>query len=238
MKYKRALLVILLTAVTAPMSRVLCKDSSTYLPGKKADSNWQKWECSQDELFKKLYCTHQALVYLVKINDRLYPHTPFKAHRACHRGKLPISSKEIESCVALMSKAESVQPLLQLVSSFEKSDMKIDKTYLKEIVLAIIETLSTVLENYNGKKGVKIKKLLDKLVDLVERIDDVPVEEALTIINLVGGKLPKIIEKYKLKSKLTWKRLFKRYWWVSPVVSSSFITTLVVRHTLFRKQTA
>ena len=66
------------------------------------------------------------------------------------------------------------------------------------------------------------KTTFETILEISERINQLPIAEVLSAIDMLVTELPPFLEKYELHSTLTWKNWLKKYWWVPPVFGAWF----------------
>jgi len=64
---------------------------------------------------------------------------------------------------------------------------------------------------------ILMKTALNNLLEISEKINQLPIAEILNTIDMLAKELPPFLEKYEFHSKITWKAWLKKYWWVPPI---------------------
>jgi len=128
----------------------------------------------------------------------------------------------IKACLEQMINAESLQPLIILLQQTPYHIVK-NKFFMYEYFLLIF----TIYRQFFFQDCKEISDLLTKttlntIMEISEKLNDLPIAEVLNAIDMLAKELPPFLEKYELNSSLTWKVWVKKYWWVPPIFTGWF----------------
>jgi hypothetical protein len=73
------------------------------------------------------------------------------------------------------------------------------------------------LHEYKKNSHTLIRTAIKNLLEISEKINQLPITEILNTIDMLAKELPPFLEKYEFHSKITWKAWLKKYWWVPPI---------------------
>jgi hypothetical protein len=119
--------------------------------------------------------------------------------------------------------SESIAPLLLLLKKVKKYHLLQDYQFFHEFFLLIFTVHKQILFNECEGEAYSLKKTtLTTILEISEKINQLPIAEVLSAIDMLVTELPPFLEKYEFHSTITWKNWFKKYWWVPPVFGAWF----------------
>jgi len=165
--------------------------------------------CFLSRLCKQNYCYKPCNVILqgdfIQIESVLFFH---------HRTK---------TCLHRMLQTESLQPLLLLLQDIRHYHYLQDTLFVYELFLLIFTVHKQILfHECEDSSHTLTKTTLNTIIEISEKINQLPIAEVLNAIDMLVKELPPFLEKYEFNSAISWKAWFKKYWWVPPVFGAWF----------------
>jgi len=120
----------------------------------------------------------------------------------------------IKQCVIEIQQKNTIAPFLELADEFKKYCCVDNFLFLKEfLTLTFIVGKYIILEHHN-------RISIQQIIEVYDKINELPIEEILHAIDLITEQLPAIVEEYELNNKeISWQQWFKKYWWTLPIVA-------------------
>ena len=128
------------------------------------------------------------------------------------------SHRIIRSCIKKIVETESLQPLITLVHKVKKHNLIHNNRFFHEFLILIFTIYKQILFKECETKPHNVKKSTLETIMLANNIiNQLPIAEILSAIDMLVTELPPFFEKYELNSKISWKKWLQKYWWVPPV---------------------
>lgn len=128
-----------------------------------------------------------------------------------------------KACLQSMIQTKSLQPILLLLQDTRHYYYLQDSSFMYELFLLIFTIHKQIIFNECEENPHVLKHItLDTILEISERINQLPIAEVLNAIDMLVKELPPFLEKYEFHSTITWKAWFKKYWWVPPVFGAWF----------------
>lgn len=136
----------------------------------------------------------------------------------------------IKACICAMQKTKSLKPLLQLSRSFEKYLYMHNITFIHELCMLFFIIHKQIIMQTCAEKPQIFKTIdLEKILEISEKINQLPIAEVLNAIDMLVTELPPFLEKYEFNSKISWQQWLKKYWWVPPIFGGWFGLKILLR---------
>lgn len=123
------------------------------------------------------------------------------------------SHPNIISCMKVMNQTKTLEPLIELWQDIEQYKHIHDTLLMREFLILVyamyIDLHSQLCAHQKNNRAII----------LLETIESLPLEEILQAIDILSKELPSLLDKYELKSDMSWKEWFKKYWWAPPLVT-------------------
>jgi hypothetical protein len=138
------------------------------------------------------------------------------------------SDQRIIDCLQRMEQQASLTPLLQLSSSLYSYTPQ-QTPFIKELALLLFIIYKQILlEEYKKSPEMLKASTINSIVEMSEKINQLPIGEILNTIDMLAKELPPFLEKYEFNSPLSWKQWLKKYWWVPPVFGGWFALKILL----------
>ncbi len=132
------------------------------------------------------------------------------------------TDKKIKLCIQKMCETSSLKPIVALL---KKTGFYCDNNsqFSYELFLLLFTVYKQILLQECGENKQTLKNTsLATIIELGEKINQLPIAEVLTTIDMLMTELPPFLEKYEFNSTISWKKWIKKYWWVPPIVGGWF----------------
>jgi hypothetical protein len=166
-------------------------------------------------------CLTDSTHLLSRLDEQRYHYKPCnmcEQHDYIQIDTAIFSYPAIRNCIKKIVATESLQPLIQLLHKVKHHRLIHNNKFFHEVLILIFTIYKQILFNECEKKQQSIKKSTLETIMLVNNIiNQLPIAEILSTIDMLVTELPPFFEKYELHSHMSWKNWFKKYWWVPPV---------------------
>ena len=136
---------------------------------------------------------------------------------------------KVKVCIQKMRITQSLKPIISLLGTTKHSYLDYDNELIHEIFLLIFTIHKQILlEKYKEKPHLFKTLDLSTILEISERINQLPIAEVLNAIDMLITELPPFLEKYEFNSKVSWKEWLKKYWWVPPIFSGWFALKILL----------
>jgi hypothetical protein len=160
--------------------------------------------------------------FLSYLHEHHYSYKPCNAieHNNCIQiDSIIFFHQKIQTCLRTMIKTKSLQPILLLQQRLDLHD----NLFMYELFLLIFTIHKQILLNTCSECSYTLTKTtLNTILEVSEKINQLPIAEVLNMIDMLVKELPPFLEKYELHSSIPWKAWFKKYWWVPPFFGAWF----------------
>jgi hypothetical protein len=131
-------------------------------------------------------------------------------------------------CIRRIIATASLKPLLALLHTTHKHYFAVDQQFLRELFSLIFIIYKQIIFNECAEQTVVLKKTtLETIIEISDKINQLPIAEILNAIDMLINELPPFLEKYEFHTKLTWKEWMSKYWWVPPVFGGWFVLKIL-----------
>jgi len=163
------------------------------------------------------------LSHLHKKNYRYKPCNTIEQKNCIQIDSTLFFHPKIRSCFHKVLHTKSVQPIIQLLQETIHPSNFRNTIFVHEIFLLIFTVYKQILlQECKEHDHVLKKTTLTTIVEVGDKINQLPIAEVLSAIDMLMTELPPFLEKYELNSAITWRTWIKKYWWVPPVFGGWF----------------
>jgi hypothetical protein len=128
-----------------------------------------------------------------------------------------------KSCLCKVLQTGSLNPIVTLLKEATYAAHVKDHALVHETFLLIFTVHKQILFQQCKEHHHFLKKTtVNTLVEVSDKINQLPIAEVLDAIDMLMTELPPFLEKYELTSTITWRNWLKKYWWVPPVFGGWF----------------
>lgn len=122
---------------------------------------------------------------------------------------------DVVLCIEQMRNHNSLTPLIWLSDSFRKMKGLNDELFLKEFLLLHLAVQHNIGVHNSGEQGSLREETVQGVTGIYRaNFNNLPIEQILEGINLVGQELPLIIENLEVNNPdLTWKEIWQKNKW-------------------------
>ncbi len=127
---------------------------------------------------------------------------------------------EVRHCIELMNHQNSLTPLIWLSDSFQKMKCLEDEQFIKEFLLLHLAIQHNIGVHSSGTNGALREETIQEVAKIyrLTPLNQLPIEDILGAINMLGEELPPLIEQLELNNPdLTWKQWFQKNKWAIPL---------------------
>lgn len=138
-------------------------------------------------------------------------------------------NKKIIKCIEEIESTTSLKPILQLSQNINDYAFVQDHQFMRELFLLLFTIQKQILLQKCAEKPDILKKnTLATILEISEKINQLPIAEILNAIDMLVTELPPFLEKYEFHSQMSWKDWLKKYWWVPPIFGSWFTLKILL----------
>lgn len=172
---------------------------------------------------QRLSQTKHLLSYLNTKNYQLHTDIVIKTNTCILYNDIAFDHYKIVACIYALNRQHSLEPLIALLREAEQYRQIQSDNFIKELLMLIIITYKEILLDTACSKHTETKKsVLETIINISHKLDQLPIAELLNAIDMLTQELPRFLEKYEFHSDLTWKEWLKKYWWIPPVIVAWF----------------
>ena len=132
-------------------------------------------------------------------------------------------------CLQKVLRTGSLKPIITLLQKTSDQLNSQSPRFIHEIFLLIFTVYKQILlQECNEHHHVLKKTTLTTIIEVSDKINQLPIAEVLSAIDMLMTELPPFLEKYELTSTITWKNWLKKYWWVPPVFGGWFALRILL----------
>jgi len=136
---------------------------------------------------------------------------------------------KVQSCIQKMRNTQSLNPVISLLQKITRDYFSQDEPFIRETFLLLFLIHKQIfLEKYTEKPQALKTVNLNTILEISERINQLPIAEVLNAIDMLMTELPPFLEKYEFNSKISWKEWLKKYWWVPPIFGGWFALKILL----------
>ena len=180
-----------------------------------------------------IQCLAESTYFLSRLHKQFYCYQPSNVivqNNCIQIDSVSFLHRAIRSCLKKIIRTESLNPLLMLLQEAQYYQITQDNLFFHECFLLIFVIHKQILFYECEHNGYVLKKTtLDTIIEISNTINQLPISEVLSAIDMLINELPPFVEKYELNSKITWKNWLKKYWWVPPIFSVWFGLKILLR---------
>jgi hypothetical protein len=173
-----------------------------------------------------MQCVARSLDFLSLLDEQQYCFKLCDCVRDTHCIQIDATrffNPQVKSCIQKIRTTQSLKPVISLLRKTKNNYPHYNKQLLHEIFLLIFAIHKQIfLEKYQDKPQAFKKVDLNTILEISERINQLPIAEVLNAIDMLITELPPFLEKYEFNSKISWKEWLKKYWWVPPIFGGWF----------------
>ncbi len=166
-------------------------------------------------------CLTKSINFLSRLHKQQYHYAPCNITEQADSIQLgPVTFSHPTICNSLKQAiaAESLKPIILLLQYTQHNINAQSSHFLHETLILIFAVHKHILFDECAQHHHPIKKsTLETIIAINNIINQLPIAEVLSAIDMLVNELPPFIEKYELNSKITWKNWLKKYWWVPPI---------------------
>ena len=182
--------------------------------------------------FHHLKCLSQSHYFLSLLNERDYTYQICNCCKQNHCIKFDTAlffHEKIISCITDMQKKSSLKPMVDLSREINLYSHQKDEIFIREFFLLLFIVHKQILLTAYKEKPHALKTInLETILEISEKINQLPIAEILNAINMLIVELPPFLEKYEFHSSITWKEWLKKYWWVPPIFGGWFALKILL----------
>jgi hypothetical protein len=177
-------------------------------------------------------CVARSLDFLSLLDKQQYCFSLCNCIRDTHCIQIDTTrffNPQVKACIQKMERTQSLKPLIALLRKTQKNYPYHNNQLIHEIFLLIFAIHKQIfLEKYQDKPQTFKKVDLNTILEISERINQLPIAEVLNAIDMLITELPPFLEKYEFNSKISWKDWLKKYWWVPPIFGGWFALKILL----------
>lgn len=148
--------------------------------------------------------------------------------------QIKFHDKVTKKCLKKIAADSSLKELFAVWRKIQCYQFINNHAFNREFLILVAVNLSTLIDAHNKK--IKNSKGIDDVAHLAESLDNLPIEEILSLIDTLTNEIPKLLEKYELNnSDLTWKEWAKKYWWLPPFAVAAITFKMFLVYRMFTK---
>ncbi len=169
-------------------------------------------------------CTAKSLYFFSFLNESNYHYNSYDLYDNCMQiDSTYFFNPQIQCCIQEMRDTRSLKPLTLLLEKLTHHYFSYDEQIIREMYVLIFTVYKQIiLEKYKEKPHAFKTVDLNTILEMSERINQLPISEVLNAIDMLVNELPPFLEKYEFNSKISWKEWLKKYWWVPPIFGGWF----------------
>lgn len=169
----------------------------------------------------------KSIIILTKVNSQYLLPLWDCLTQTVNKHSISFQHKAVQECLETILQTKSLEPLFNLWRHFTAYKFANDSLFLQEFV-ALEYMLYCKLIDCLRIVTLKDSPTAEDLIELYTSIATLPIPEMLNSLDTLVEELIDIMEKYELNAAISWTQWFKKYWWVPPVVISSFIVNFLL----------
>lgn len=173
-----------------------------------------------------LKCLSESIYFLSRLYKNNYHYKPCNCISQTNCIQIDATlffHSKIKNCLQKMLHTESLKPILILLNEAKHYPHLYNHHFVRETFMLIFTIHKQILLRECAEHQQPLKKTtLNTILEIGEKIDQLPIAEVLSAIDMLMVELPPLLEKYELQSAITWKNWLKKYWWVPPVFGGWF----------------
>ncbi len=117
----------------------------------------------------------------------------------------------------------SLKPLVHVLRDVQFCQQPCKNNFFHELLLLVFTVHKQILLHECEETSYSLKKTtLNTILEISEKINQLPIAEVLNAIDMLVTELPPFLEKYEFNSKMSWKAWLRKYWWVLPIFGGWF----------------
>lgn len=136
----------------------------------------------------------------------------------------------IASCVHKMQGQGPLAPLLAAWESLKEYEYIQDRLFVHDFSRLLFLYYRNLYLHYVQNR-TKItsdqQSLLEKIADVYQKIEKLPIEEIISVIDVLMNDLPVLMQQCDLQSSLSWNEWFKKYWWAPTLLSMNVFMRVI-----------
>lgn len=175
--------------------------------------------------FHSIKCLAFSTYYLSRLDEHNYSYNLCNCidkNTCIQIDSTSFTDKKIRCCIQNMCKTSSLKPLLTLLKK-ARLHCYDNTQFSEELFLLLFTVHKQILMQECDEKEQTLKTIsLTTIIELGEKINQLPIAEVLSAIDMLITELPPFLEKYEFNSTISWKKWIKKYWWVPPIVGGWF----------------
>lgn len=122
----------------------------------------------------------------------------------------------IISCVKKMQETHNLEPLFFLCNQLKEYEFIGEDQFITDFTHLVFASYYTIYSYFVIKKPLltnEQQSVMEKISLVYEKIDQLPIEEILSVIDILVHDLPILMDQCQMNSSLSWAGWFKNYWW-------------------------
>ena len=172
---------------------------------------------------KHLTKSFHFLSHLYKQNYCYKPCNIIKEKDCIYVDSIVFFHHKIRFCLNQMLQTKSLKPLLKLLQEVKNHGLLQDNIFMRELLLLVFTVHKQIIFNECADNPYVVKQItLETILEISEKINQLPIAEVLNAIDMLVRELPPFLEKYEFNSSISWKAWLKKYWWVPPIFTGWF----------------
>lgn len=175
----------------------------------------------------------QSIYFLSLLDTQKYDYCPcniITQNKCFQIDCISFMHPKINICIKRMLLTTSLNPLLSLLQEIQQYRYLNDERLMYELILLIFTVHKQILFSACEANGDFLKTItLNDIILISEKINQLPIAEVLSAIDMLITELPPFLEKYEFNTKISWKEWLKKYWWVPPIFGAWFALKVLFR---------
>lgn len=134
------------------------------------------------------------------------------------------------SCVQKMRETRSVAPLFFVCNQLKEYECIGQEEFITDFTQLIFVCYYTIYSYFVIKKPRltnEQQSVMEKISLVYEKIEKLPVEEILSVIDILVHDLPILMDQCQLYSSVSWSGWFKQYWWAPALMGVNVFLRIV-----------
>jgi hypothetical protein len=126
-------------------------------------------------------------------------------------------------CIAAIREQQNLDPLFKIWHHFASYKFINDAEFLREFVTLVYIIYHQLCNEVVAAGDVRNQPSVEEVLDLYEKISQLPIPELLNALDAVIDQFIDIMEEYEMQASMDWWTWLKKYWWIPPTIVVSLV---------------